>query len=329
MLISKIKALLVFLVMLLPMFVNAATGELWDVKMTGMGLDMPSTQVCMAKDKITEKDVKAGDDCRTTNFKSLGARHVKFNFSCKDGTTGDADLQGDAKSFKQVMNMVSSGEKMTMNSEGKNTGKACDPDAGKKQMDAAMAKACEDESKKMTGYPMFYPSQGESFCGKYKAAYCSTVKSTASKMDGNAKVFKENAFGHGLGAEYTDATGNWQKAVKACGAGNADSIQKNACNDGIKTANWEAARFICKAEVDAIAARECSGKRNYTSNPIKKEYAGLCGGVSSADSGGRNYSSATSSSGAAGSTTPSGNSGTGAGGAVLEKAKNLKDLFGF
>ncbi len=322
----KIRAQLILFAMMIPVFANAATGELWDVKMSAMGMDMPAQQMCMTKDKITEKDVQNNDECRTTNFKSLGPNHVKFSFACKDGSTGDGDIQRDAKTFKQVMNMVSKGEKMTMNSEGKNTGKTCDPDAGKKQFDVAMAKACEEESKKFAGYTMFFPSQGESQCGKYKAAYCSTVKTTASKMDGNAKVFKENAFGHGLGAEYTDAAGSWQKAVKACGAGNPDSIQKNACSDGIKTSNWEAAKFICKSEVDAISARECSGKRNYTSNPIKKEYAGLCGGVS----GGRDYTADSSKSKKKSvlENVPGVDS-LPSGGDALDKAKKLKDVFGF
>ncbi len=321
----KIKTQLIFFAMMMPVFASAATGELWDVKMSAMGMDMPAQQMCMTKDKINEKDVQ-NDECHSTSFKALSANHVKFSFACKDGSTGDGDIQRDAKTFKQVMNMVSKGEKMTMNSEGKNTGKTCDPDAGKKQFDAAMAKACEDESKKFAGYAMFFPSQGESQCGKHKAAYCSTVKGAASKMDGNAKVFKENAFGHGLGAEYTDIAGSWQKAVKACGAGNPDSIQKNACSDGIKTSNWEAARFICKSEVDAISARECSGKRNYTSNPIKKEYAGLCGGVSGGDEGGRNYTASGASN--KNKTAPSGTS-LPSGDDVLDKAKKLKDVFGF
>jgi len=323
------KAGFLVFVLAMPLLVNAATGELWDVKMKTMGMEMPVQQICMAKDKISEKDVQSNDECHNTSFKALSANHVKFTFACKDGSTGDGDISRDSKSFKQVMNMVKGGEKMTMNSEGKNTGQTCDPDAGKKQAEAMIAKSCEDQAKSLQGYPSFFPQKGESQCGKYKAAYCSTVKSTASKMDGNAKAFKENAYNHGLDAQYTDVAGSWKKAVTACGAGNPDSIQKNACNDGIKTSNWEAARFICKSEVDAISARECSGKRNYTSNPIKKEYAGLCGGVSGSD-GGRAYTddSAQSKKKSIMDNIPGAGS-LPSGGDTLEKAKKLKDVFGF
>jgi hypothetical protein len=227
------------------------------------------------------------------------------------------------------MNMVSKGEKMTMNSEGKNTGQTCDPEAGKKQADAVMAKSCEDQAKEMVTYSTFFPSKGEGMCAKYKGAYCGTVKTAAHEMDGNAKAFKDKAFNHGLDAQTVAAAGSWQKAVTACGAGNPDSIQKNACNDGIKTSNWEAAKFICKSDVDAIYARECSGKRNYTSNPIKKEYAGLCGGVSGSD-GGRAYTadSAQSKKKSVMDNIPGAGS-LPSGGDALEKAKKLKDVFGF
>ena len=102
----------------------------------------------MAKDKIREKDVQGDENCHTTSFKALGPNRVKFSFACKDGGTGDGDIERTAKTFKQTMNMVSGGEKTTMNSSGTNTGQACDPDAGKKKMEAAIAQSCEDSSKK-------------------------------------------------------------------------------------------------------------------------------------------------------------------------------------
>jgi hypothetical protein len=326
MLIKKAGFLVSMLAM--PWLANAATGELWDVKMKSMGMEMPVQQICMAKDKITEKDVQSNDECHNTSFKALSANHVKFTFACKDGSTGDGDISRDSKSFKQVMNMVKGGEKMTMNSEGKNTGQTCDPDAGKKQADAALAKGCEDQAKEMVAYPTFFPSKGESMCAKYKGAYCDTVKTAAREMDGNVNKFQKHAFNHGSDAQTVDMAGSWQKAVKACGAGNPDSIQKNACNDGIKTRNWQAARFVCKSEVDAIYARECVG-RDYTANPVKAEYRTLC----PSPSGGRDYTADSANSAKSKKKSVMDNiPGAGSlpsGGDALEKAKKLKDVFGF
>ena len=141
------KLLLSFFLGMFSTITLAATGELWDIKMKGMGMDMPSTQVCMSKDKLTEKDVQQDKDCHSTGYKNLGPNRAKFSYKCNNGDTGDGDVTRDSKSYKGIMNFVSKGEKMTMISEGVNTGKACDPDAGKKESEAAMAKACEDAAK--------------------------------------------------------------------------------------------------------------------------------------------------------------------------------------
>lgn len=324
------------LAMLIPQFAIAATGELWDVKMKmdGLGMDMPSNQVCMSKDKITEKDVKTDDSCHLTNFKSLGPNHVKFNFSCKDGSSGDADLQRDAKTFKQVMNMVTKGEKMTMKSEGKNTGQACDPEAGMKKAQAMMAQSCEEASKKFGGSAqgMFFPKKKSDYnCDKYKGAYCATVKSTVSNMGSDSKIYQQNAFNEGAPKEVIEIQGTWRDAVKSCGAGNPDSIQKSACSHAFNTSNWDMASTHCKVEYDALKAKECSG-RTYTS--VNQKYRDLCSG--SLSEGGRNYTAESKTKkkslfdkmpGMSGSSNE--NSAAPSGENPLEKAKKLKDVFGF
>ena len=57
------KIILILTLSTASAFAQAATGELWDVKMkmSGMDMEIPGQQVCMAKDKIREKDVQ-GDE---------------------------------------------------------------------------------------------------------------------------------------------------------------------------------------------------------------------------------------------------------------------------
>ena len=364
------KIILILALSTASTFAQAATGELWDVKMkmSGMEMEIPGQQVCMAKDKIREKDVQGDENCHTTSFKALGSNRVKFSFACKDGGTGDGDIERTAKTFKQTMNMVSEGKKTTMNSSGTNTGQACDPDAGKKKMEAAIAQSCEDSSKKMDAYQMFFPKQKDSVnCDKYKGAYCSTVKSIASGMT-DSKVFAKNAYGEGYDAKTLEITGSWKDAVTACGAGNPDSIRKSACKNGVESGNYEMVNRSCPTEAAELKAqyqRECVG-RNYTSNKRNPKYADFCskysnpGGGSSEigeaeGSGASNTSdgkkkkglldvfkskkeepangSAPSNNGGSNngntpspSSPPSGNS---TGGDVLDKAKKLKDVFGF
>ena len=364
------KIILILTLSTASTFAQAATGELWDVKMKMSGLDMeiPGQQVCFPTDKLREKDVQGDENCHTTSFKALGPNRVKFSFACKDGSTGDGDIERTAKTLKQTMNMVQKGEKTTMNSSGTNTGKACDPDAGKKKMEAAIAQSCEDSSKKMDTYQMFFPKQKESInCDQYKSAYCSNVKSTAAGMT-DSKVFAKNAFGEELDAKTQKLSGTWKDAVTACGAGNPDSIKKSACKNGVESGNYQMVNRFCPSEAAELKAqyqRECVG-RNYTSNKRNPKYADFCSNYSSygggsselgeaGDSGAGNTSdgkkkkglldvfkskkeepasgSAPSNNGGSNSSNtpspsspPSGNS---TGGDLLDKAKKLKDVFGF
>jgi hypothetical protein len=245
------------------------------------------TKICMAKESLREKDVAPQGDCQTTNFQTLGPNHVKFSFSCKEGHSGEMDVQRDAKTFKQAMTMNQGGRKMTMNSEGKNTGEACDPDAGKKMAAAAQKKAevmtdefCEKGSKDIATLRTFFPQKPVkvNVCDKYRPAYCSMVKLAATEMNTDSRAFlKYAAYGKGYNAEVAAAAGDWRQAVTLCGAGSPSDIQKNACVDAMKTNNWEMAKVYCKADVEPIAKRECVG-RNYSTNPIKREYRGLCSG---------------------------------------------------
>jgi hypothetical protein len=278
----------------------AATGELWEVKMkmAGMPMDMPATKLCMAKEAIREKDVKPDGDCQTTNFQNLGPNHVKFSFTCKGGNSGDMDIQRDDKTFKQSMTMNQGGRKMNMNSEGKNTGQACDPDAGKKLAAEAQQKAevtmgefCETGAKTLSSLRTFYPSKPakNNACDKYRPAYCAMVKSVAAEMNTDSKAFlKHSAYGRGYNAEASESMGDWRKAVTLCGAGNPVDIQKNACAEAMKSNHWEMAKVYCKADVEPIAKRECVG-RNYSTNPIKREYRGLCSGFRPGASDGAGY----------------------------------------
>ncbi len=323
-----------------PITAQAATGEMWDVKMkmSGLDMDMPSQQVCMAKDKMSEKDVQGDEGCRTTSFKALGPNHVKYSFACKDGSTGDGDLERTAKTFKQTMNMVQNGEKTTMNSQGTNTGKVCDPDAGKKKMASALAQACEDATKRMDGYGSFFPKKKDVGlnCDQQKAAYCSFVKSTAATMI-DSKVFEKNAFSEGYDAKTAEEVGTWQKAVTACGAGNPDSIKKSACKNGVDTGNYQMVQRFCpaeNAELNALYKRECVG-RNYTSNKLNQKYASFCSNFSSGSNASNESkeegsgSASNSSSGSNSSNTDSNKGTTSPVDGAVKGAKKLKDLFGF
>jgi len=116
----------------------AATGEWWEVtmkmEMPGMPAGMAgmmggqTSKVCMLKGQEKEPAKSKEDkDCTISDMKQSG-NTTSFKMKCtgKNALTGDAVLTHTPNSFSQKMNMQSKDGNMTMISNGKRIGGACE-----------------------------------------------------------------------------------------------------------------------------------------------------------------------------------------------------------
>ena len=334
--------------------VSAANNDEWweyTMQMDGMeGFSVPPQKDCYRKNQIAPS---GGNDCTSSNMKQNGSK-FSSDYSCKDGSSGRIEgSQTGSTSNVKITSKSPQGESMSMTSKGKKVGscnwatdsseaKAC---AGLNQSVAStkadLKKECEsalknddfqaflggestDASINLTGKKC--GGNIASGCVEQRPKMCSKVQGYLKETSGNDNGFKK-VMGGKSGVDLT----------KQCGLDTAMAT-KNFCSAKMKAAKDYQNDIVsfCEADAKALFAQHCAG-RDYTAQS-DSGYGTICRAYGKGGNAGRSYSgdsknsgtsaSGSNSSGTSGS-SPSPSPSPGPGGGALEKAKKLKDLFGF
>ena len=258
--------------------VGGEKGEYWQMTTRGTfgGMTMPATTVKFCKPKGDWKEPPGSEknNCKVTSFAPLPNR-MTWSMVCTDpkATANGEILFKGPDAFSGTLNMTMEQGTMSMQMDGKRLGGACDVDEQRRtfekraaqaqaQSGAAMEQGCAEGARNGSA-TMFVGETAMCSSPAQKKAFCAGFGTPA----GFAGVKQLDAL---------EGMPGTKQSAAFCG-GTVEQFHKQACAAGAN-GDAEGLNFVaaeCPAEAQAIAQRECAGRR-YTALAGSK-YQSFCG----------------------------------------------------
>ncbi len=259
----------------------APAEEKWQItskmEIPGMPFQMPATTatVCVPQGQPSEKMVPAKENCKVSNFKTVGntsSFHIecpppekmsgdgKFTVNADKSSSGQMNIKGVMEGEPMEMKMSWSSKKLGMCDAVKD--KAISPTAMMAESQAMTAQSCKEIANGM-GWQV----------AEHMGTTCPTLKTDICKK---AKIYFDAPKKSDAALDLQEKRGDWKELAGYCGIKPAAITQKY-CGLAKAEQHWNNAAVLCGKDKDleVIAVRECTGKM-YTGGLIDDKYQSLC-----------------------------------------------------